>query len=105
MYGGTLNSLPTSELLSYDTQTEQWSSLPSSIYNVSGHTAHIIRGQLYIFFGQSAVYSFLSAVQAFDLGEKIPLVLLLENGLKPQIQCLRIGIIDTVLIDCQFFSF
>ena len=91
MYGGTLDSLPTSELLSYDTQTEQWSSLPSSIYNVSGHTAHIIRGQLYIFFGQSAVYSFVSAVQAYDLGESIPLVLLLENGLKPQIQCLRIG--------------
>lgn len=81
MYGGSSDGLPTSDLLTYDVISDQWRTLPSGIYNVTGHTAHIIRGKLYVFFGQSAVYSFISTVQAYDIGKDIRRLALLLTRL------------------------
>ena len=43
--------------------------LPTGLYAVTGHTAHVINNKLYIFFGQNDVHSFLHLIQVYDISK------------------------------------
>lgn len=60
--------MSTSHFASYDVNTSSWQSLPDGLFDVSGHTSHVIRDTVYVFYGQSSASGFVSVIQSYSLG-------------------------------------
>ncbi|ESO82825.1 hypothetical protein LOTGIDRAFT_108840, partial [Lottia gigantea] len=71
MYGGVSEGLVFNDLWKYDIVLSNWTQLTSSRYNISGHTAHIFDGTMFVFFGYSPKYSYLNIVQEYDIATDI----------------------------------
>ncbi|XP_055955305.1 attractin-like protein 1 [Patella vulgata] len=67
MYGGVVNGRVMSDMWVYNIINTNWTQLTSSPYNVSGHTAHIVDGIMYVFFGYSPKYGYMRIVQEYDI--------------------------------------
>lgn len=77
VFGGVINNTKiTNEFLKYDILKNTWDILNPSNDNpdskpraVAGHTAHIIRDKMYIFFGYNPYEGFYHRVQIYTFGK------------------------------------
>ena len=72
VFGGRIDQKATNELWSFDTQTLQWSLLPShgdSPLSVAGHTATLVDSKMIVLFGYGPERGYTDKVQEYDLSK------------------------------------
>lgn len=74
MFGGVLGDETSKDLWTYDTMTQTW---VRQHYNrtipmgVAGHSAHVVKGVMYILFGYSPLYGYQNRIQEYNIGKDI----------------------------------
>lgn len=75
MFGGVEGNDTSRDLWTYSVGAQTWS---VQHYNstvpmgVAGHTAHIVRGVMYVLFGYSPIYGYQNRIQEYNLGKLVP---------------------------------
>lgn len=72
MFGGVEGNETSKDLWTYSTTANTWSvqRYTSTVpMGVAGHTAHIIRGVMYVLFGYSPIYGYQNRIQEYNIGK------------------------------------
>lgn len=79
MYGGVVGDVISDEFWQFNTTSREWLAIDLEVIQsqhsssqwraVSGHTAHVIDSIMYVIFGHSPVYGYMSTVQECDLSK------------------------------------
>lgn len=72
MFGGVEENETSRDLWTYSTTAGTWSvqRYTSTVpMGVTGHTAHIIRGVMYVLFGYSPIYGYQNRIQEYNIGK------------------------------------
>ncbi|XP_056005895.1 attractin-like protein 1 isoform X1 [Ostrea edulis] len=73
MFGGVLGDETSKDLWTYDTMTQTW---VRQHYNrtipmgVAGHSAHVVKGVMYILFGYSPLYGYQNRIQEYNIANE-----------------------------------
>lgn len=74
MFGGVEGNETSKDLWTYSTTANTWSvqRYTSTVpMGVAGHTAHIIRGVMYVLFGYSPIYGYQNRIQEYNIGKAL----------------------------------